>query len=140
MLSYLQGYSTCVQSSGSWLTCSQQVFRLREKLQNQVIGFLTFCFLALNGLVQTVSPNGAEGLVDDDGKVLITSVADGVTHEGELLNGGDDDALAILYVLPISARSIRASKACSLVELGIIRLFYKYNRKPSSNKFFQNNI
>ncbi len=36
-------------------------------------------------------------LVDDDGKVAVAHVADGVADERELLNGGRDDALALFH-------------------------------------------
>ena len=38
-------------------------------------------------------------LVNDDGKIMIAHVADEITHEREFLNGRDEDALSVFYML-----------------------------------------
>ena len=73
-----------------------------HQFQDQVVSILYVVIILLSGLIHTVSSNttlGAMSLVDDDGKVLITHVADGITHKRKLLYRGDNNTFPLLNSL-----------------------------------------
>ena len=96
----LQRFFLWGSSKGKVATVPAHLSVLHQLLQQGIRVATVLVSVFLHGGVQLVCRNAtlaAMCLVDDDGKVMVAHVADGITDEGKLLYRRDDDALVLLY-------------------------------------------